>query len=95
MVTLTGTIGLPTRREAREIVSDALKRTPVLITAILCATFVVTIFVGSIVYLVYAGKSTEALTGAVIAPLIAILATMGSRLRRVEDKVTQVVDGGP
>jgi hypothetical protein len=74
---------VPTRREIRTM----LTRTGIAITAIIAVTVVLLGFVGAIVFLVWHDKSTEALTFAVVTPLIGMLVSVMGRVRSIESKV--------
>jgi uncharacterized protein YqgC (DUF456 family) len=63
---------------------------PVVITAIIAVTLVLVSFVAAVTFLAYAGKSTEALTLAVVGPIIGILASMAARVKSTERKVDAI-----
>lgn len=77
-------IRLPSIQEIR----DMLNRTAVMITAMVLGFLLLLALVAALVFLVYAGKSTEALTTVVGAPvvgaIVGMLASMSSRLKRIE-----------
>lgn len=92
MVTVDATTGMgtivrfPTRTELRAMMD----RTSVAVTAIIAATVVVLAFVAALVYMVREGLPTEALTLAVIGPLIGILVSISSRVKETARKVDQL-----
>lgn len=59
----------------------------VAIAAIIAGAFVVLGFVAALVFLAWQDKSTEALTAAVVTPVVATLVSLMSRARRTEEKV--------
>lgn len=67
-----------------------LQRPAVLITAMLCVTWVLTALVSGIVYLAATGKGTEALIGAVVAPLVGALVAVLTRTRHTADQVQEL-----
>jgi uncharacterized protein YqgC (DUF456 family) len=88
MTTLIGTlgvrkIGLPTRREMRTMLQNPW----VAVTAIVAGLVVVLAFVSAMVFLAYSGRSTEALTAAVVGPIVGALVNMHNKLSRIEKVV--------
>jgi len=87
MVTLTASgvprFRFPTREEWRTYMTSP----GVLKTVIICVTLLISLFVGAIVFLAWSGHSTEALTTAIVTPLIAVLVNQTSRLRQLEQAV--------
>lgn len=77
------TLRLPTRTEVRIM----WQRPAVLVTALLCATFVVSLFVVALALLAYSGHSTEALTAAVVIPIVSLLVNVSRRLSNIERTV--------
>jgi hypothetical protein len=64
-----------------------LTRPSIAITAIVAVTFLVLGFVGAVVFLVWHDKSTEALTFAIVTPLVGVLVSVLNRVRSIENKV--------
>ena len=64
------------------------------LAVVVAATWLVTLFVAAIVFLAYHRLGTEALTAAVVAPVVGLLVSISSRLSRVEKHVTQTDPGG-
>lgn len=84
---------LPTRREAREMLNNP----KVAMTLIIAVTVVVLSFVAGLVVLAWHGRSTEALTVAVVTPLIAALVSVMQRMKSTEAKIDALaskVDSG-
>ena len=89
MVTITGPTGpfrLPTWTEAK---SQMRQDRAVLITAILCVTLLLALFVAAIVWLSATGHSSETLTVVIVVPLVTALVSVASRLKAVEKAVDQ------
>lgn len=96
MVTLTAsptTIRtLPTREEWRAMLRDW----RVAITLIVAATVILLAFIAAVVFLAWQGRSTEALTAAIVAPVVGALVALLRRLGSLDAKVDAVaskVDG--
>lgn len=87
MVTITATgiprFRLPTRSEWQAYMRDR----AVVITMIICVTLMILGFVGALVYLAVSGHSSEALTAAVIGPLVGVLVGQMTRLKSLEQAV--------
>lgn len=62
----------------------------VAIAAIIAVTVVIVAFVASVVFLVWHDKSTEALTFAIVTPLVGVLVSVLNRVRSIESKVDAV-----
>lgn len=87
MVTLTA-IGVPRfRLPTREDWRYHMANTKVLVTGIICVTFLLSLFVGGVVYLAATGHSAEALTTVIVAPLVGALVTFAGRLKTLEQTV--------
>lgn len=80
-------VSIPTRQEIR---TAMLTRPSIAIAAIAAATFVVVAFVTAIVILAVNDKSTEALTFAVVTPVVGMLVSVMGRVRSIESKVDAV-----
>jgi len=80
-------VKVPTRQEIR---TAMLTRPSIAVAAIAAATFVVLGFVTAIVLLALNDKSTEALTFAVVTPIIGMLVSVMGRVRSIESKVDAV-----
>ena len=80
-------VKVPTRQEIR---TAMLTRPSIAVAAIVAATFVVLGFVTAIVLLALNDKSTEALTFAVVTPIIGMLVSVMGRVRSIESKVDAV-----
>lgn len=74
---------LPTRLEWRYM----LTRPSILITVIVCVTWVVTLLIGGVVFLAYNDRGTEALVGALVVPIVGALVAMLTRTRNMVDQV--------
>lgn len=61
-----------------------LSRTAVAVTAIISATLVVLAFVAALTFLAWSGKGTEALTVALVTPVVAVLVSILQRVKTVE-----------
>lgn len=83
---------LPSRKDVR---SAMLTRPWVAVAVIVAATWLVTLFVAALVFLAYNGLGTEALTAAVVTPLVAVLVAQSQRLSRIEKQVTPSTDQQP
>ena len=75
---------LPTRQEIR---TAMLTRPGVAIAGIIAVTVILVAFASAIVVLALNDKSTEALTFAIVAPVVGMLATVMGRVRSIESKV--------
>jgi hypothetical protein len=64
------------------------------LAVVVAVTWLVTLFVAAIVFLAYHGLGTEALTAAVIAPIVGLLVSVSSRLGRIERQVSPQSEGG-
>jgi hypothetical protein len=82
-------VRIPTRQELRAIM---ITRPSVLITTIVCGTLVLLAFVGALVFLTFNGRGTEALTVAVVAPIVGMLVSVSQRVQRIERHTSP--DGG-
>lgn len=74
-----------------------LTRPSIAIAAITAITVVLLAFVAAVVVLAMNGKSTEALTFAIVTPIVGMLVSVMNRVRSIESKVdaatTTTVDG--
>ena len=73
----------PTRVEWRHHMTN----TKVAVTLILGVTWLITVFVAAVVYLAATEHSTEALTAAIVAPLVGALVAVGNQLRGLKQAV--------
>jgi len=67
-----------------------LSRPSVIITAIIVAGLVLVALIAGVVLLAYTGHSTEALTGVIAAPLIAILVSQTRRMAELKVTAEQI-----
>jgi len=63
---------------------EMLRHPAVAVTAILAGLLLLLSLVGAITFLAYTGKGTEALTGAIVVPLIGVLVSFANRLAKIE-----------
>lgn len=61
--------------------------TKVAVTLVLSVTWLISVFVGAVVYLAATNHSTEALTAVIVAPLIGAMVAVGNQLRGLKQAV--------